>query len=293
MKSLIHSFTGSFLLFLLFGCDSSTSSERGQSSESEFPQISSSESTRFGSSSSLNDNSSSSEALEERSSSLSQTSTSSDSLASSSASGCRSFDPSSEFCDDRDGTVYSFVTIGNQIWMAQNLSYLPQVFDPLDTSSSAGRYYVYHFPGTNVAEAKREDSYLTYGALYNQKVAQQVCPPSWHLPTEEDWLTLIEFSGGDTLAGAALKMELAWFDAMGQAGSPNTNRTQFSALPGGYNDGSGTQNIGSFGYWWTSTEDDSLNVEMSKYVTLFFYGPLTQIRRRPDYFGFSVRCIKD
>jgi hypothetical protein len=33
------------------------------------------------------------------------------------------------FVDERDGQVYKYTTIGNQVWMAQNLSYsIPEAF---------------------------------------------------------------------------------------------------------------------------------------------------------------------
>ena len=119
--------------------------------------------------------------------------------------------------DSRDGNVYKTVTIGDQLWMAENLAYLPAVSpssegggggmgeysppsgDLLKAGPSAAasdtepRYYVYEYSGTNVEYAKATTNYQTYGVLYNWPAAMTACPSGWHVPSDAEWTQLEEY----------------------------------------------------------------------------------------------------
>jgi hypothetical protein len=56
-------------------------------------------------------------------------------------------------CSDSDGNNYPVVIIGDQTWMAKNLSWLPQVGSASDGSRSDKKYYVYNYSGTQVSLA--------------------------------------------------------------------------------------------------------------------------------------------
>ena len=185
-------------------------------------------------------------------------------------SGCKKSFNNEAFTDPRDGNVYKIITIGDQVWMAENLAYLPSVNMVADGSEDAAGsyYYVYGYDGTNVADAKATDNYATYGVLYNWTAAmdgeassttnpsgiQGVCPAGWHLPSDAEWTELTDYLGGTSVAGGKLKETgtTHWT-------SPNTgatNETGFTALPGGYRGSNGSfGGIGSNGYWWSATEN--------------------------------------
>lgn len=171
------------------------------------------------------------------------------------------------FTDPRDGNHYNVVKIGNQVWMAENLKYLPSVVGSGTGSLTIPYYYVYGYNGTDVAAAKGTANYTTYGVLYNWPAAmagsassaanpsgvQGVCPTGWHLPSDAEWTQLTDYLGGEGVAGGKLK----------EAGtahwqSPNTgatNETGFTALPGGYRYDDGSfDGIGDGGFWWSATE---------------------------------------
>ena len=191
------------------------------------------------------------------------------------------------FTDPRDGKTYKTIKIGTQTWMAENLAYLPDVSPPSNESGTDPYYYVYGYNGASVSEAKATDNYATYGVLYNWPAAKAACPSGWHLPTHEEWNTLINFLGAD--AGDKMKETgtTHWY-------SPNTgatNESGFTALPGSDRDFNGSfHDLGSRGYWWSSSEalyGNAWDMELysgDNQVTQYM---ITKTE------GFSVRCVRD
>lgn len=205
------------------------------------------------------------------------------------------------FTDSRDGNVYKFVTIGNQVWMAENLKYLPEVVGPTIESWADPCYYVYGYDGTNVKAAKATANYRTYGVLYNWPAAvaglksstanpsgvQGVCPKGWHLPSDAEWTQLTDYLGGIEAAGGKLKETgTAHWDIPNEGA---TNESGFTALPGGgldfdYDDGGTFYTIGDRGYWWSASA-------LLWYV--FSNWSSVGIDNAGIDCGFSVRCVRD
>ena len=193
---------------------------------------------------------------------------------------------------DIDGNVYNTVTIGSQVWMAENLkttkyndgTAIPLVTDSTSWSNLTTPGYCWY----NNDEAGYKN---VYGALYNWFTVNtgKLCPIGWHVPTDAEWTTLTDYLGGESVAGGKLKETgtTHWL-------SPNTgatNETGFTALPGGYRAGSGYFNhVGSYGHWWSATEGSAGNA-WGRYVgydNSNVYG-LSDSKQA----GFSVRCVKD
>ncbi|HOG19096.1 MAG TPA: PKD domain-containing protein [Salinivirgaceae bacterium] len=206
------------------------------------------------------------------------------------------------FTDSRDGNVYQIVAIGSQIWMAENLKYLPNVVGYDTTSNTIPYYYVYGYNGTDVAAAKTTENYATYGVLYNWTAAmngaassnanpsgvQGICPTGWHLPSAAEWDQLINYLGGENVAGGKLKeagTEHWWEPNRGA-----TNETGFTALPGGSLDyiygGYFFTFIENSGFWWSAS---GYRLWMS-YNSSYVHGPYSSSNMSV---GFSVRCVKD
>jgi uncharacterized protein (TIGR02145 family) len=207
------------------------------------------------------------------------------------------------FTDSRDGIVYQTVTIGAQVWMAENLKYLPGVVSSATGSKTIPYYYVYGYDGTNVGDAKATADYTTYGVLYNWPAAmagssgsnsnpsgiQGVCPTGWHLPSDAEWTELTDYLGGEGVAGGKLKVTgtTHWV-------SPNigaTNETGFNALPGGFRSNYGTFGfMGMDGQWWSTTVFSSPNIW---YRRMYYNG--CNVYKRSTYIemGLSVRCLRD
>jgi len=156
----------------------------------------------------------------------------------------------STLTDTRDGRQYKTVKIGEQIWMAENLN---------------------------------------YDRLYDWETAQKACPPGWHLPTIEEWQTLINYVGGKKIAAKKLKATDGWKnDKEGNSGN-GTDDYGFSALPCGrsdFNDPKDNEIIekGHYGYWWSGSKYVAYHI--SKYDTI-------DHKERNKSCLFSVRCVKD
>lgn len=193
------------------------------------------------------------------------------------------------FTDPRDGNVYKIVKIGDQIWMAENLRYLPNVVSPKTASETTPYYYVYGYYDTIVSAAKVTSNYITYGVLYNWPAACSSCPPGWHLPTAAEWNELIEYLGGKTVAGSKLKEASTTYWKSPNTGA--TNETGFTALPGGYRFNSILfGGIGEYGFWWSSAEFSS---SFAYYCKLHYASSEILYKDCNKSSGNSVRCVKD
>jgi uncharacterized protein (TIGR02145 family) len=211
---------------------------------------------------------------------------------------------SGSFTDSRDGLIYNWVKIGNQIWMAENLAYLPSVNPPTVGSTTEMRYYVPGYDGSNLAAAVATSNYSTYGVLYNWPAAMNgssssnsnpsgvrgVCPSGWHLPSVPEWTELTDYLGGEAIAGGKMKETgtVHWEDPNNGA----TNESGFTGLPAGYrNKNDNTfSNFTTYALFWSTTAYSS-----SDAWGRGLYNHDTQVYNYNYYkdHGFSVRCIKD
>ena len=248
----------------------SSSSETMQSSSSEAPQSSSSEAPQ--SSSSEAPQSSSSETTQSSSSADVNSSSSENELSSSSEMGITY----GTMIDSRDGNTYKTVKIGEQVWMAENLNYA----DSVKTPSLKGQSSCYDGAAANCEK---------YGRLYTWAAAiDSVCPSGWHLPSRDEWDTLITAVGGSSTAGTVLKSQTGW---TAYVGITNEDAFGFSALPAGERTNYGGYSLGgSEAYFWSSTENgrsDAYRMYLYSYEDNAF---LSDIDKN---YGHSVRCVKD
>jgi len=191
--------------------------------------------------------------------------------------------PSGDFVDDRDGKSYRWVTIGTQIWMAENLNY--------DVPNNATGDVCYN---------NSADSCAKYGRLYNWYTAmnraassssspsgvQGVCPAGWHLPSHNEWITLENEVGGQSVAGTKLKSTSGW-----NSNGNGTDDYGFSALPGGYGDsGHNFSYAGTHGSCWSATEADASHARVISMN--FSHEDLDWVDGIKLYL-FSVRCLQD
>ena len=134
---------------------------------------------------------------------------------------------------------------------------------------------------------------------------KNVCPTSWHLPTDAEWTTLENFliSNGYNWDGTTTGNKIAKSMAstsgwntdptVGNVGNDqaSNNSSGFTALPSGSRYSNDTYNyIGYYGNWWSSTEG-SASKAYFRDLGDYFSG----VARYNDYKqdGFSVRCLRD
>jgi uncharacterized protein (TIGR02145 family) len=208
---------------------------------------------------------------------------------------------------DIDGNVYTTVTIGTQVWMAENLKvtkYRDGTAIPNVTDGSAwaalttGAYCIYNNNASNEVD--------TYGALYNWYAAvdvHNIAPTGWHVPTDAEWKELEKALGmsqaeadgtgyrgtneGSKLSGNAN----LWVDGVLENDS-EFGSSGFNALPGGdrtYTDGSFRLN-GEFGNFWASSGDGAGGAfRLLHYSNTDIY----RVNSNNLRFGYAIRCVRD
>lgn len=213
-----------------------------------------------------------------------------------------------EFTDSRDGHVYKTIEIGDQVWMAENLAYLPKLTHPEDFSRETPCYAVWLYDGNSVEEAKSfmpvdiykqadwdgdgvEETldrviYETYGVIYNWKAATQSCPDGWKLPTKADWAKLT----GNEKSLSSIK---GWSV---KEGYKATNSTGFSAISGTRVMDFQFQNNGDHANasWWSASKEyNPYGAPINAYYTYCTQYNYEYNRTIGVEDGHNVRCIKE
>ncbi|MDR1830876.1 MAG: hypothetical protein LBQ76_08920 [Candidatus Fibromonas sp.] len=184
--------------------------------------------------------------VEPNSSSSSEETSSSSSLTTPSSSSV-----TTDLMDSRDGQVYRTTVIGTQTWMAQNLNY-------------SGLDYSIGVCGSGSGSVVSSGGLCdTYGRLYDWETARIACPAGWHLPSQMEWTTLVDYlieEGGEGSGSGVASKKLKATSVMDVPGY-GTDDYEFSALMGGYGEGTAPfimhRNSGGSGFWWSDTEDQS------------------------------------
>ena len=229
------------------------------------------------------------------------------------------------FLDKRNNKNYKTVVIGNQTWLAENLNVtkfrngdpIPQVMtdEEWEKAGKEGKPAWCYYDGA-------KSNLKKYGVLYNFHAVSDprgIAPEGWHVPSKEEWQSLIKELGGEEIAGEKLKSKTGWTDYLdpveinGQyvdqyKPGNGTDEFGFNALPGSYRFwpgfygycGSGEAWAGPCGllhdgFWWSNTQvKDNYNGEM----VILNLG-LEHIRKGVSLGlsnvgdGLYLRCIKD
>ena len=216
---------------------------------------------------------------------------------------------------DIDGNTYSIVTIGDQIWMGENLRVtrynngddIPTDLSNTEWSNTTDGAYAIYNNDDNMLEA--------YGKLYNLYAvddARGLCPAGWSVPSDADWTALVNyvvsegFPNSDVPNGAANALKSC--RQVGHPGGGDCDTSEhprwdshgthygfdefgFSALPGGYRWSSGSfENVGFLGFWWSATVGSGTDAWARNVNSNRGSVGRGSLDKRG---GFSVRCLRD
>ncbi len=200
---------------------------------------------------------------------------------------------------DIDGNKYRAVTIGTQVWMAENLkttryndgSSITFVQDSTNWGDSLKGAYCYY--GNSI------DNQDHYGNLYNWYAVNdphKLAPKGWHIPTSNEWAILLNHLGGESKASPKLRQQGSKFWAY-----PNykaNNESGFNALPGGFRFSQGNfynweySELGTSGSFWTSTPYEKRKY-YANFIKIYLGNTSIGVMGGDKNNGMSVRCIKD
>ncbi len=192
---------------------------------------------------------------------------------------------------DADDNTYTTVQIGTQTWMAENLrttkyndgTSIPNVTANTDWESLSTPAYCWY---ENDSLAAIDSN---YGALYNYYTVEteKICPEGWHIPTYDEWKTLIfyiESDGYTDSAAIALKTTLGWKDD-----GNGDNHYGFAAAPaplryGVSGDGAFSSITNGGVYWW---------IENGKNAYLGYAINDLKYKTEDEEKGICIRCLQD
>jgi hypothetical protein len=172
---------------------------------------------------------------------------------------------------DIDGNVYQTITIGSQVWMAENLKttrYNDGTVIPNITGNKAWRT---NSTGACCYYKNKLSSKARFGTLYNWHAvsranSKNVCPSGWHVPTDAEFTKLTSSLG-------------------------STNSGGLPGLPGDARGYTGkTRLFGGFGHWWSSTgsgTDYGVGWELFEVNS---NGIMNQNKKQS---GQCIRCLED
>ncbi|MCX6180201.1 MAG: fibrobacter succinogenes major paralogous domain-containing protein [Chlorobiales bacterium] len=204
-------------------------------------------------------------------------------------------DTQAEQLGDVESNTYKSVTIGNQVWMQDNLNVSKYRNGDLIRQAKTSEEWndagangegVWSYYNNDPAHGKK------YGKLYNWFAVHDprgLAPLGWHIPSDKEWTTATSALGGEKIAGGKMK-----FSGISQWQSPNVggnNSSNFSALPSGLRGIDGKFNfIGESAYFWSNSE---YSTTTAWYRVLNHHLPTLVRSSEEKVDGLSVRCIAD
>lgn len=199
---------------------------------------------------------------------------------------------------DVEGNIYKIIRIGKQWWMAENLRVTQYRNGEWIINVTGSKTWSDLTVGAYCYYDNDFDKAKNYGNLYNWNALvdrRNLAPEGWHIPTDDDWQELVDYLGGETLAGGEMKSVGSIENNDGLWAGSNESGTDefgFSALPAGYRNQNGLYNgKDSSAYFWSSTEKGN-NTAVYRYLNhdnSTVYRDDSGLKQA----GYSIRCVRD
>ena len=198
-----------------------------------------------------------------------------------------------EMTDARDGNKYKIIKIGEQVWMAENLKYLPEGANfsannvGSNTTDFTKHYYVYGLDNGGTmddlnSDATAKENFDKYGIMYNWYAAinipntvtdtttlktymestailQGIAPEGWHIPADEDFKVLEATLGmsAETANKTSYRNDnsegMKLKTEIGWKEDSGTDEVGFGLLPSGRWKTDKFQFLTEYAYLWTSS----------------------------------------
>lgn len=201
---------------------------------------------------------------------------------------------------DIDGNVYNIVTIGTQVWMKENLKttkyndgvVIPNVTGQSQWDNLTSGAWCYYNNNSSYNEK--------YGKLYNFYTvsSEKLCPIGWHVPSGLEWKALLNYLGGEEIAGGKMKSTIDWK-------TPNVganNSSGFTGYPAGeryyiVDEIGGFSGLGEITIWpGYSNNKNSIDfliaLEYDNNSAYYEEGDDLDLQELGSW-GVSIRCVKD
>jgi uncharacterized protein (TIGR02145 family) len=200
---------------------------------------------------------------------------------------CKKDEEPADKITDKDGNIYTSVTIGTQVWLVEDLKTTKYLNgDPIPSNLNDNDWY------NATSDAVKIHTNSIYGNLYNGLAvndSRKLCPTGWHIPLNTEWETLITYLGGGDIAGGKMKEA-----GTAHWNSPNTgatNESGFTALPTGlFQGGSTIEAVGEYSSRWSATQNGN---EGNYDFPLSYNGAYCYRSQHLKRIGYPVRCLKD
>ena len=223
------------------------------------------------------------------------------------------------------GKNFKIVTIGTQVWMAENVScihydteseaYKAGIYEIPESSATTYSPYYYNIKDrskwetTEYAGKLIESQIEQFGLLYNWTAAmgfaseneafaqegeydgirQGICPNGWHIPSYDEWQTLYNFIYTDKKLSENLAGKYLKTTSGWYDGGNGTDAYGFCGIPSGYGFGS---EVGARTILWTTRTYEEDNTFAKNKSLLYNYDYLKTGTNRKSS-AYSVRCVSD